>query len=55
MTTDRRRISTLHIILLCWTLKHLSIWQKMKWSVGFVANVWRGKHGLEIKPIRLWD
>lgn len=55
MTSDRRKISTLHMIRLCWSLEHLSTWQKMKWSAGFVANVWRRKLGLETKPIRIWD
>ena len=55
MTSTKRRISTLHMIRLCWSLESLSFWQKVKWSVGFVENVWRTKHGLEIKPIRIWD
>lgn len=54
MTSDRRKISTLRMIRLCWSLKHLSVWQKMKWSAGFVENVWRRKMGLETKPIWLW-
>lgn len=55
MTTSRRRISTLRMIRLCWSLEHLSAWQKVKWSAGFVANVWRKKLGLGMKPIRIWD
>lgn len=55
MTSTKRRISTLHMIRLCWSLEHLSIWQKVKWSVGYVENVWREKFGLEIKPIQIWD
>ena len=54
MPSSRRRISTWTMIRLCWSLKHLSVWQKMKWSVGFVENVWRNKLGLEIKPILIW-
>lgn len=53
-TPSKRRISTLHMIRLCWSLGHLSIWQKVKWSAGFVENVWRVKRGLGVKPIRIW-
>lgn len=54
MSKTPRKISTLHMIRLCWSLRHLSIWQKVKWSVGFVENVWRVKRGLGVKPIRIW-
>lgn len=55
MASSRRKISALRIVHLRWSLEHLSTWQKMKWSAGFVATAWRRKLGLEMKPMRIWD